>query len=465
MRAADPRPPVLLLFDHDWDAEAHALLNARARFERAGFDLFSFPSQLRLFRFDLERWADRLARRARRRGWQAVLSHHEQFGALAAALLAERLGLPGPGVAAVAACQHKLHARQVLDRVAPEASVAAARLPMALGDAVPPGLAYPLFVKPIKAAFSVLARRVDDAAALADLTRFGPLERWIIRQLVEPFDRVARRRLPEEAGSAHGMVMEAPAEALQHNLDGCVVDGEVQALGVVSAVMHPGTQAFMRFDLPAVLPAGVQARALDVARRFLQAVGFDRGCFNMEFFHDPATGRITVIEFNPRLASQFGDLYRRVHGLDLHGLALTLALGGRPEDEPRQAPTAGVAASFVFRAFDPADVPPPLPAAVQAAFRARFPDAILFPMPKSGAGLARDFKWLGSHRYGVLHLGGRDAAHLQARCEEACTLLGWPLPYAEAWTAGPPPRPLAAGASAAGRSGRRDTASQATAAA
>lgn len=464
MSALDPRPPVLLLFDHDWDAQAHQGLAARARFERAGFDLFSFPSQLGLFRFDLERWTERLARRARARGWQAVLSHHEQFGALAAALLAERLGLPGPGAAAVAACQHKLHARQVLARVAPEASVAAARLPMALGDAVPPGLDYPCFVKPIKAAFSVLARRVDDAQALAALTRFGPLERWIIRLLVEPFDRVARRRLPPEAGSAHGMVMEAPAEALQHNLDGCVVDGEVRALGCVSSVMHPGTQAFMRFELPSPLPASVQARALDVARRFLQAVGFARGCFNMEFFHDPVSDRLTVIEFNPRLASQFGDLYRRVQGLDLHGLALTLALGGRPEDEPRQAPSAGAAASFVFRAFDPGDLPPSPDPARQAALRARFPDALFFPMPKQGAGLARDFKWLGSHRYGVLHLGGRDPQDLRARCEEACALLGWPLPYAEAWTSGMPPRPLAASCPA-GASGRRESSSQATAAA
>jgi phosphonate transport system permease protein len=37
----------------------------------------------------------RLAARGRRRGWRGVLSHHEQFGALAAALVAERLGLPG----------------------------------------------------------------------------------------------------------------------------------------------------------------------------------------------------------------------------------------------------------------------------------------------------------------------------------------------------------------------------------
>jgi hypothetical protein len=35
----------------------------------------------------------------------------------------------------------------------------------------------------------------------------------------------------------------------------------------------------------------VQARALDVAQRFLAAVGFTHGLFNMEFFHDAASDR------------------------------------------------------------------------------------------------------------------------------------------------------------------------------
>jgi hypothetical protein len=47
-------------------------------------------------------------------------------------------------------------------------------------------------------------------------------------------------------------------------------------------------------------------------------------------------------------------------------------------------------------------------------------------MPKQGRGLARDFKWLGSHRYGVLHLGGADAVDLHERYRRACALLGWP---------------------------------------
>jgi hypothetical protein len=149
----------------------------------------------------------------------------------------------------------------------------------------------------------------------------------------------------------------------------------------------------------------------------------------MEFFFDERSQRLSVIEFNPRLASQFGDLYRRVTGRDAHRMALDLAMGLDPQHSPVEPASAGAAASFVYRAFH-ADHIPPLPtAAQQAALRRAFPDALLYVMPKAGHGLQRDFKWLGSHRYGILHLGGRDAADLRQRCEQASALLGWPAPY------------------------------------
>lgn len=423
----------LLLFNHDWDAIGHARAGAASgmAFDEAGFDLFSFPSNARLAWFDMARFVDGLARQAVRRGWQAVSSSHEQFGALAAALLAERLGWPGTPVAAILACQHKFYARQVLQRVAPEANAGFALLDADYGAPIPSGLHYPLFVKPVKAAFSVLAREVQNPAELHRHTRFSAWELWVIRHLVEPFERMAQDRLGPGLPSAHRMLLEEPVHGDQFNLDGYAFNGAVHAIGVVDAVMYPGTQAFMRFELPSRLPAGVQARALDVARRFLQAVGFTHGLFNMEFFFDAVTDRLTVIEFNPRMAAQFSDLYLRVQGLDLHALALALAHGQDPAKVPRSIPGAGAAASFVYRVFD-AQQRVAMPAAArQQAFARQFPDALLLCFPKPRGSMERDFKWLGSYRYGIVHLGGRDAVELRERCAAASALLGWPLPYAE----------------------------------
>ena len=428
-----PPQRTLVLFNHDWDAIAHRRLAAEhgQAFDSEGFDLFSFPSNARLVWFDMGRFVSGLARKARDKGWTGVTSNQEQFGALAAALLAERMGWPGTSVAAILACQHKLYARQVLQRVAPEANVQFQLLEAEYGSPIPEGLSYPLFVKPVKAAFSVLARRVESREELHAHTRFGFWELWVIRRLVEPFERMARKRLGAGVPSAHRMLLEEPAQADQFNLDGYVFHGEAHAIGVVDAIMYPGTQAFMRHEAPSRLPGAVQARALDVARRFLEAVGFTHGLFNMEFFYDAASERLTVIEFNPRMASQYSDLYQRTLGIDMHAMALALAHGQDPAEVPRRAPIVGATASFVYRLFDPAETVAMPSEAQVAAFHTAFPDGILFTYPRSAGSTARDFKWLGSFRYGITHLGGRDAADLRERCEQASALLGWPAPYAE----------------------------------
>jgi len=423
-------PRLGLLFSYDWDEQGFGKLAGNFEFDQAGFDLFSFPSNARLVGFDLEKFSARQARRGEARAWAGVISHHEQFGALAAAMVAEKLGLPGTSVQAILACQHKLHARQVMQEVCPEANLPFQALDAAYGSEVPRGIRYPAYVKPVKAAFSVLARQVNNHAELHHHTRFGHRELWVIRRLVEPFERVARARLPG-ADTAHRLMLEQPVQAEQFNLDGYVFQGRAHALGVVDAIMYPGTQAFMRWEYPSRLGSPVQARALQIAQRFLSAVGFDHGMFNIEFFFDAASDTLSIIEVNPRLASQFSDLYQRIDGLQPHAMSVALALGHDPATVPRVQPVAGAAASLVYRVFRLQDAPPMPSRAHQAALADQFADADLFLYPKSGHALARDFKWLGSYRYGIIHLHGQDAMHLRQRCEAASALLGWVAPYAD----------------------------------
>jgi hypothetical protein len=421
----------LVLFNYDWDLIGFSLWQDHFAFDSEGFDLFSFPSNARLVWFNMQRFVDRLEKRARRAGWKAVVSNHEQFGALAAALLAERMGWPGTPVEAILACQHKLYARQVLEQVCPGANIPFASLEAAYGEPVPEGLTYPAFVKPVKAAFSVLAASVPDRDALQAHTRFGAWELWVIRHLVEPFEQIVRKRLPQ-AGTAHRLLLEQPVKAPQYNLDGYVFDGAVHEIGVVQAVMYPGTDAFMRFDYPSGLQQPVHAQALEVARKFLTAVGFTNGMFNMEFFHDPVSGKLSVIEFNPRMAPQFSDLYQRVEGIDLHRMALELAWGRDPGLLPRANPVAGAASSFVYRIFSP-DTAVRMPEQRQReTFAQDFPDGMLLEFPKPRGSMQRDFKWLGSYRYAIVHLGGADKKHLRRRCEQASAIFGWPAPYANA---------------------------------
>jgi len=419
-----------VLFNFDWDAEAFARLATSWPQVQLGFDLFSFPSNARLAWFDIGRFTTLAACKARVSGARAVTSNHEQFGALCAALLAEKMRWPGTPVRAVLACQHKLHARKVLQRVAPEANVPFERLEADYNGDIPTDLSYPTFVKPVKAAFSVLARRVGSRQDLITHTRFGGWELWVIRHLVEPFEKMVRKRLPE-AGTAHSLMLETPLQGQQYCLDGYFFEGRYRSLGVVDALMYPGTDAFMRFDYPSHLPQRLQQEAERIAQVFMQEIGFSHGLFNMEFIVEEQTGQVKVIEFNPRMASQFSDLYARVDGLDLHAMALALAHGIDPASIPRQAPTAGCASSFVYRSFDQAAaVARPSPAKLRT-FEHAFPNALLFRFPKTRGQIQRDFKWLGSYRYGIMHLGGKDPKDLRRRCQQASDLLSWPAPYSE----------------------------------
>jgi biotin carboxylase len=422
------RNKTLVLFNYDWDEQEFARLSQSWPYDSAGFDLFTFPSNTNLAWFDMQRFVNRYTRKAQANGWQAVASNHEQFGALAAALLAEKMGWPGTSVNAVLACQHKLYARDILKRICPEVTPRYGVLQCEYGEPAPDDLNYPLFVKPTKAAFSVLARTVASREELHAHTRFSWWELWVIRHLVEPFERVMRARIPS-APTAHSMMIEEPINHAQYSLDGYAFAGDIRALGCVDSIMYPSTQAFMRFDYPSKLASPIQQQALDIAKKFLNEIGFTHGIFNMEFFYDEASKRFTVIEFNPRLASQFSDLYRRVDGIDLHEYAMALAHGIDPVTLPRIASTAGAASSFVYRLFDTnATVAMPTDTA-RRKLRVVHPDSLLFEFPKDRSSIDRDFKWLGSYRYGIMHLGGANDHDLRQRCECASAILGWKTPY------------------------------------
>jgi hypothetical protein len=407
---------ILVLFPKDWDQVelAHPRYQGRYRFVFEGFDLFRFPGNARLLTFDARRFIDRLVRRYRGR-IDGVVSNNEHFGALIAAVLAQRLGLPGTDPAVVIAAQHKYYARCLQVRCVPEAVPRHEVLPYSRVAVAAPQMGFPCFVKPVKATYSVLARRVDSLAQLQALLDFSPLERLILGRLVRPFDDLMPLYTPFDIG-ARAMIAEDIIEGVQVNIDGFVHRGRVTVLGIVDEVMYPGTQAFMRFEYPSRLPSAVQQRMAALIERLLAGMDYVHGFFNVELMFDPASDAIRVVEINPRMASQIVNLYRRVDGCDPYGMLLDLALGAAPEVQ-RGAGEFRAAASFVFRRFD-GRAPERVPGAAQiAAMQRRHPDARLMLYRKRGTGLAREMKWLGSHRYAVLNLGGRDAADLQSRYE------------------------------------------------
>lgn len=416
---------ILVLFPKDWDLYELSKPRYRAefRFYFEGFDVHRFPENLRLLAFDAPRWIDRLAEKYHALGIDGVVSNNEHFGALIAAVLADRLGLPGTQPRAVALAQHKFYAREVVSRVLPEATPRYAGFPYDVRSPDAIGLPFPMYVKPVKATYSVLAREVGSFAELRAHLRFSPLETLIIKRLVNPFNRLAARYADFRI-DAHHMIGEEIMRGVQLNVDGIACFGRVELLGVVDCVMYPGTNAFRRFEYPSTIPASLHARIETLTRRVIDAIGFDHGAFNLEFCYDPERDTLRVIEMNPRLASQLADLYTRVDGTNPYQLLLDLALGRTPALE-RGGGRFARATSFVFRKFDGrALTRTPSPEQVER-FAAEQPDAKLMLYLKRGAALAREMKWLGSYRYAVLNLGGTSTADLIARYRAACRQLAF----------------------------------------
>jgi len=410
-----PRKKILVLFPKEWDRLEFSRPEYAGRYEfaYAGFDLFRFPDNLRLAAFDVFRFVNEVVARYRGERLDGVFSNNEYFGALIAAVVAEKLRLPGNDPRAVITAQHKLEARRAFAAAAPEATPRFAAFPYAVRrrDELP--FELPCFVKPVKATFSVLARRVDTFEQLRRHLSFWPFEKYVIKRLLKPFNDL----LPwytDFRVNAHHMIAEEILPGHQVNMDGYVHQGRVQVLGVIDENLFPGTSAFRSFEYPSRVPAGVQARMGALAARVLPAIGYRHGFFNMEFAWDAASGRIRIIEVNPRMASQLAVFYEWVDGVNPYRMLLDLAAGEAPAAE-RAAPRFRHAASFAFRKFDGRPLAAhPTPAQI-ARVQRDYPEARLMLYLKRGRALAREMKWLGSYRYAVVNLGAASSDELQRR--------------------------------------------------
>jgi biotin carboxylase len=406
---------ILILFPNEWD---HVEFDApryrgRLRCIYEGFDLHKFPENARLMTFSAERFIARIVAKYRNAGLAGVLSNEEQFGAVIAAVIAERLGLPGVPPAAILTAQHKFYARERSREVAPEATPAYTVFSPYVQREEEVKLPFPMFVKPVKATYSILAKRVDNFAELKQHLTFKPLETWILKKLIQPAEDLAQRytQFPLDA---HHILGEEVLNGMQVTVDGYVHNGVVKIMGVVDSIMYPGTSAFQRFEYPSSLPQSVQEKMGDVVTRVVKAFGLNQSLFNVEFFYNPDTGDLKMIEMNPRMAYQFADLYEKVDGFNPYDILVALTLGNTPKHSFRQG-ACNHAASFVLRAFPGSQLKSAPDAEHIKRIRNQYPDARIMIYVKTGSSLAREYKWLGSYRYAVFNLGAKTSQDLHQR--------------------------------------------------
>lgn len=264
-------------------------------------------------------------------------------------LLRRRYGLPTASLEAVVKCEHKYWSRLIQQQVIDEYP------PFGLVDPVhdtkpPEGVRYPMWVKPVKSFSSVLAFGVADDDAFQDaLEKIREGIGWV----GEPFEALLEyAELPPEIAAAGGQVClaEEAITGQQLTVEGYCYRDEVVVYGVVDSVNYDNSPSFLRYQYPSSVPEHVTKRLSDISRRVVEAVGLEPSTFNIEYFWDPGTDAITLLEINPRHSQSHAELFEDVDGTANHEVMVRLALDRDPGFRPGQGPY-DVAAKWFIRRF------------------------------------------------------------------------------------------------------------------
>jgi hypothetical protein len=348
----------------------------------------------------------------------AVVSTDDYPGSALTAVLANQLDLPGTKPHVNLVCQHKYLARLEQVKHVPELVPSFALIDTTATAPLPDGLSLPVFLKPVKSFFSIGAQRVNSREEITFVK-----QHWAkLGAFFLPFERLLQSYVGSNIGT-NRLIAEGVLPGMHVTVEGYVFDGEVGILGVVDSIFFPRTLAFSRFEYPSSLPQSVQERMGELARRLVGGMGFDNGMFNIEMAYDPDRDRIGIIEINPRMASQFADLYEKVDGINSYEILLDIGLGHRPVAKWRQGRHA-LAVSFVLRIFEDRCVSALPSEATLEALSLLHPDIRLEIHGRLGSRLSDEMQDGHSYRYGIINLGGRDRTEVLQKFEDCHRRLG-----------------------------------------
>jgi hypothetical protein len=336
-------------------------------------------------------------------------------------MLAERFGVRSASLEAVLKCEHKYWSR--LEQSGAIDEYPAFGLVDLDNPRIPSGVDFPFWLKPVKSVSSQLAFRVEDResfdAAVAE-TRKG------IGRIGEPFEFVLEQvDLPPEVAAAGGSTCLAEAEASgeQVTVEGYRSNGEVHICGIVDSIRYPGRSSFLRYRYPSTVPEPVADRLSAITKRVISHVGLESVPFNIEFFWDPDSEAIRLLEINPRHSQSHAWLFEHVDGVPNHACMVELALGLEPSMSHRQGGYA-VAAKWFLRRFSDGFVRRAPTADEVAALEREMPGTAIEVVAHQGDRFSR-LAGHGSYSYELarIHTGAQDEEELAAKYEHCVQAL------------------------------------------
>lgn len=265
-------------------------------------------------------------------------------------ILCAEYGLPAASLRSVVACEHKYWSRLKQREAITEIPAFGLLDESGTVPKLPEGTQFPVWIKPVKSVSSEGAFYVADEQAL---TICLELMQQANERIAKPFEDVlAMLDLPPEVAyaGAGGCIVEEPARGLQFTVEGVVRVHEVHVYGVVDSVHVAGGSSFLRYQYPSGLPEDVLARATDVTERVIPAMGLEHTTFNVEYFWDPETDLLRLLEINVRHSQSHALLFDKVDGVANHIHMLDIGLG-RPFRPVRGHGEVAMAAKWFVRHF------------------------------------------------------------------------------------------------------------------
>jgi len=261
-----------------------------------------------------------------------IIAHWDFPTSVLVPILCKEFGVPTPSLESVLKCEHKYWSRLEQASYVPDmvpdfcAFDPFSELPLAEIH-----LDFPFWIKPVKGFSSQLGFLIRNETEF-----YNALEeiRQGIGRLGGAFNEVLTRvRLPPaiEMIGANACLAEEIITGVQIAPEGYVQDGKVHIQGFFD--MHKAEKGtkINRLVYPSEAPDYIQGKMKKTCEELLSGIGFDNGCFNIEFMWDQSWNRLRIIEVNTRISQSHSEMFVLVDGRSNHEVAVAVALGQPPQ--------------------------------------------------------------------------------------------------------------------------------------
>ncbi|HZX22697.1 MAG TPA: D-alanine--D-alanine ligase, partial [Woeseiaceae bacterium] len=210
----------------------------------------------------------------------------------------------------------------------------------------------------------------------------------------------------------------------QCTLEGYRYQGEFEIYGVVDTIRDRHVQSVLsRYQYPSSVPRDTQKRMEETATAILDGFGYDNAPFNVEFYWDRDSDKLSLLEINARISQSHCPLFALVDGASHQQVVIDLALGKQPQPPHREGDHK-VAAKFMMRVFEDGVVAHAPGPGDEKLLEERFPEARFECHVSDGQSL-EELPFQDSYSFNIadVYLGGKDQHELLEKYDETKQLV------------------------------------------